>query len=72
VQVHRELKPDVTLMDLQMPDISGLDVIIAIRSEGPAARIIVLTTYSGMRLRSERKRWVPKPMHSRGWCVRRY
>jgi DNA-binding NarL/FixJ family response regulator len=47
VQIHRELTPDVTLMDLQMPDMSGLDAIIAIRSEDPSARIIVLTTYSG-------------------------
>ena len=47
VQLHRELNPDVTLMDLQMPDMSGVDAIIAIRSEDPTARIIVLTTYSG-------------------------
>jgi DNA-binding NarL/FixJ family response regulator len=47
VQLRRELNPDVTLMDLQMPDMSGLDAIIAIRSEDPTARIIVLTTYSG-------------------------
>jgi DNA-binding NarL/FixJ family response regulator len=47
VQLHRELNPDVTLMDLQMPDMNGLDAIIAIRSEAPSARIIVLTTYSG-------------------------
>src|SRR5271168_1722536 len=47
VQLHRELNPDVTLMDLQMPDMSGLDAIIAIKSEDPSARIIVLTTYSG-------------------------
>jgi DNA-binding NarL/FixJ family response regulator len=47
VQLHREVRPDVTLMDLQMPDMSGLDAIIAIRSEDPTARIIVLTTYSG-------------------------
>lgn len=47
VQLHRELNPDVTLMDLQMPDMSGVEAIIAIRSEQPAARILVLTTYSG-------------------------
>jgi DNA-binding NarL/FixJ family response regulator len=47
VQLHRELNPDVTLMDLQMADMSGLDAIIAIRSGQPAARILVLTTYSG-------------------------
>jgi DNA-binding NarL/FixJ family response regulator len=47
VQLHREMKPDVTLMDLQMPEMSGLDAIIAIKSEAPSARIIVLTTYSG-------------------------
>src|SRR3984893_8280923 len=47
VQLHRELNPDVTLMDLQMPDMNGLDAIISIRSEQPSARIIVLTTYAG-------------------------
>jgi DNA-binding NarL/FixJ family response regulator len=47
VQLYREHRPDVTLMDLQMPDMSGLDAIIAIKSEDFAARIIVLTTYSG-------------------------
>jgi DNA-binding NarL/FixJ family response regulator len=39
--------PDVTLMDLQMPDMNGIDAIIAIRGEFPDARIVVLTTYSG-------------------------
>jgi two-component system, NarL family, response regulator len=39
--------PDVTLMDLQMPDMPGIEAIIAIRGEFPDARIIVLTTYSG-------------------------
>jgi DNA-binding NarL/FixJ family response regulator len=47
VQLHRQLNPDVTLMDLQMPEMSGLDAIIAIRTEQPFARIIVLTTYAG-------------------------
>jgi DNA-binding NarL/FixJ family response regulator len=43
----RSHRPDVTLMDLQMPEMSGIDAIIAIRSEFPEARIIVLTTYAG-------------------------
>jgi DNA-binding NarL/FixJ family response regulator len=47
MQQFRALRPDVTLMDLQMPEMSGLDAIIAIRGEFPDARIIVLTTYTG-------------------------
>src|SRR6266403_2232742 len=43
----RECLPDVTLMDLQMPDMNGIDAMIAIRDEFPEARIIVLTTYTG-------------------------
>jgi len=43
-RVHR---PDVTLMDLQMPAMNGIEAIIGIRSEFPSARIIVLTTYAG-------------------------
>jgi DNA-binding NarL/FixJ family response regulator len=43
----RALRPDVTLMDLQMPDMSGAEAISAIRAEFPDARIVVLTTYSG-------------------------
>jgi DNA-binding NarL/FixJ family response regulator len=43
-RVHR---PDITLMDVQMPDMNGLDAMIAIRGEFPEARIIVLTTYTG-------------------------
>ena len=47
IQQFRVHRPDVTLMDLQMPEMSGLDAIIAIRDEFPEARIIVLTTYAG-------------------------
>src|SRR6266702_5197231 len=43
----RECHPDVTLMDLQMPDMNGIDAMIAIRDEFPEARFIVLTTYTG-------------------------
>jgi DNA-binding NarL/FixJ family response regulator len=47
IQQFRKHRPDVTLMDLQMPEMSGTDAIIAIRAEFPDARIIVLTTYAG-------------------------
>ncbi len=47
VAQFRSHRPDVTLMDLQMPEMSGIDAIMAIRSEFPDARIIVLTTYAG-------------------------
>jgi len=47
IQRFREHKPDVTLMDLRLPDISGIDAMIAIRSEFSEARIIILTTFSG-------------------------
>ena len=47
IQQFRAHQPDVTLMDLQMPEMSGIDAIIAIRDEFPQARIIVLTTYTG-------------------------
>ncbi|HMK22806.1 MAG TPA: response regulator transcription factor [Terriglobales bacterium] len=47
VEAFRAHQPDVTLMDLQMPDMNGVDAILAIRSEFPKARIIALTTYTG-------------------------
>jgi DNA-binding NarL/FixJ family response regulator len=47
VESFRRLRPDVTLMDLRMPDMSGIEAISAIRSEYRDARIVVLTTYAG-------------------------
>jgi DNA-binding NarL/FixJ family response regulator len=47
IQRFREHLPDVTLMDLRLPDISGIDAMIAIRAEFPAARIVMLTTFEG-------------------------
>ena len=47
IQMFSTQRPDVTLMDLQMPDLNGIDAIAAIRQEHPQARIIVLTTYEG-------------------------
>jgi DNA-binding NarL/FixJ family response regulator len=47
IEQYRIHRPDVTLMDLQMPEMNGVDAMIAIRGEFPGARIIVLTTYTG-------------------------
>lgn len=47
IERFRQLRPDVTLMDLRMGEMSGLEAITAIRAEFPGARIIVLTTYEG-------------------------
>jgi DNA-binding NarL/FixJ family response regulator len=47
VDLFRKHQPDVTLMDLQMPEMSGIDALSAIRGEFPDARIIVLTSYAG-------------------------
>jgi DNA-binding NarL/FixJ family response regulator len=44
---HRELKPDVTLMDLRLPDLSGIEVTLTIREDCPDARIILLTMFAG-------------------------
>lgn len=47
IEMFRKHRPDVTLMDLQMPEIGGIDAISGIRAEFPDARIIVLTTHAG-------------------------
>jgi len=47
VEQFRTHRPDVTLMDVQMPEVNGIDAILKIRAEFPEARIIVLTTYTG-------------------------
>ena len=47
IRKFREHRPDVTLMDLRMPDMSGIDTMIAIRNECPEARIVMLTTFEG-------------------------
>ena len=47
IQQYREHRPDVTLMDLRLPDLSGIDAMIAIRTEFPEARVVMLTTFEG-------------------------
>lgn len=47
VQMYRRHRPDITLMDLRLPGIGGIEAIAAIRAEYPVARIVVLTTYGG-------------------------
>ncbi len=47
IQLFKQHLPDVTLMDLRLPDMSGIDIVIAIRTEFPQARIIMLTTFEG-------------------------
>lgn len=47
IQLFRAHRPDVTLMDLRMPDITGIDALSSIRSEFPDARIVMLTTFEG-------------------------
>lgn len=47
LRLHRELRPDVTLMDVQMPGLGGIEALEAIRAEMPAAVVLVLTTYEG-------------------------
>jgi DNA-binding NarL/FixJ family response regulator len=47
IRMFRQHLPDVTLMDLRLPDMSGIDALIAIRAETPEARVIMLTTFEG-------------------------
>jgi DNA-binding NarL/FixJ family response regulator len=47
IQQFAQHTPDVTLLDLRLPDMSGIDVLIAIRSEFPEARVVMLTTFEG-------------------------
>jgi DNA-binding NarL/FixJ family response regulator len=47
IEEHRRVKPDVTLMDLRLPDMSGIGAVSAIRAESPDARVIMLTTFEG-------------------------
>jgi DNA-binding NarL/FixJ family response regulator len=47
IEAYQALRPDVTLMDLQMPVMGGVDAIVRIREQAPGARILVLTTYDG-------------------------
>jgi len=47
IQKFREHLPDITLMDLRLPDMSGIDALIAIRAEFPEARVVMLTTFEG-------------------------
>lgn len=47
IEAHRRLRPDVTLMDVRMPDMDGIDAMSAIRAEQPQARFVILTTFEG-------------------------
>jgi len=47
IQMFKQHVPDVTLLDLRLPDMSGIDILIAIRTEFPEARVIILTTFEG-------------------------
>ena len=47
IELYRTLRPDVTLMDLQLPNLGGVDAILKIRGDDPAARFVVLTTFDG-------------------------
>lgn len=70
IQQFQKHQPDVTLMDLRLPDMNGIDVIIAIRTEFPDARIVMLTTFEGdveiqRALEAGARGYVLKSMHPR-------
>ena len=70
-----EHRPDVTLMDLRMPDISGIDALIAILAEFPSARIVMLTTFEGdveiqRALAAGARGYLLKNMPRRSWSRR--
>jgi DNA-binding NarL/FixJ family response regulator len=47
IRQYRELKPDITLMDVRLPDMSGIDALLVLRSEFPNARVVMLSTFQG-------------------------
>jgi DNA-binding NarL/FixJ family response regulator len=47
IRLHKKHSPDVTLMDLRLPDMTGIDALIAIRAASPTARVVMLTTFEG-------------------------
>ena len=65
VDLHRALQPDVTLMDLKLPDLDGVSATKLIREESPHARIIALTSYDG-----DQEVSTALGILSRWWCVR--
>jgi DNA-binding NarL/FixJ family response regulator len=70
IQQFRTLHPDITLMDLQMPEMNGIDSLIAIRNEFLDAKVIVLTTYAGDTQILRALKVVPRPTCSRMLCIR--
>jgi FixJ family two-component response regulator len=72
IQQFRTHRPDVTLMDIQISEMNGIDALIAIRTEFPDARVIVLTTYEGDVHIHARSRPVLRATCSRTCCIRNY